>query len=72
MGLGGKTKISQIAARLRKVAFDLDAAAKKSDYDFPDEMVLQLIKNAFADDNVIHSFVVGLSKSRGERDAGER
>jgi hypothetical protein len=54
-------KISQIAARLRKVASDLDAAAEKSDFDFPDSMVLPLIKNAFVDDKVIHSFVVDLS-----------
>jgi hypothetical protein len=62
-------KISQIADRLRKVASDLDAAAGKSDYDFPGEMVLPLIKNAFVDDNVVHSFVVDLYKSRGETDA---
>jgi hypothetical protein len=51
---------------------ELDAAAEKSDYDFPDDMVLLLIQNAFVDDNVIHSFVAELSKSLGERDAGQR
>jgi hypothetical protein len=63
-------KISQIAARLHKVASDLDAGAETSDYDFPDDMVLPLIKNAFVDDNVVRSFVVDLSKSRGGTDAG--
>lgn len=58
----GCVKVSQIAERLRKLAYDLDAAAEKSDYDFPDEMVLPLIKNAFVDDNVVRSFVVDLSR----------
>jgi hypothetical protein len=34
--------------------------------DFPDEMVLPLIKNAFVDDNVVRRFVVDLSRSREE------
>jgi len=33
--------ISQIAARLRKVASDLDAAAEKRDFAYPDDMVLR-------------------------------
>jgi hypothetical protein len=61
---GGRSmRISEIAARLRKVASDLDAAAEKRDYDFPDDTVLPLIQNAFVDDNVVRSFVVDLSSS---------
>ena len=50
-------KISLIAARLRKVASDLDTLAAHNDYDLPDDMVLPLIQNVFADDNLLREFV---------------
>jgi hypothetical protein len=44
----GTMKITAIAARLHKIALDMEAlAAREGDYDFPDEMVLPLIVNAF-------------------------
>jgi len=44
-------KISEIAARLRIVAINMEVlAARDDDYYFPDEMVLPLVVNSFADD----------------------
>jgi hypothetical protein len=47
-------KLTVIAARLRKMAVDLEvAAARTNDLDFPDEMVTPLIANAFTDDDAL-------------------
>jgi hypothetical protein len=47
-------KITQIAARLRTVAANMEALAiREGDFDYPDEMVLSFIVNAFTDDNVL-------------------
>jgi hypothetical protein len=51
-------KLTVIAARLHKIAPDIEAlAAKEADLDFPDEMVLQLVTNAFTDDKVLRTFM---------------
>ena len=58
-------KLTVIAARLRKMAVDLEVAATQADYDFTDEMVLPLIANAFTDDNALKVFTE-LQKNRGK------
>jgi hypothetical protein len=59
-------KLTVIAAKLHKIALDIEAlAAKEGDLDFPDEMVLPLIKNAFTDDEVLRTFTEP-QKNRGE------
>jgi hypothetical protein len=35
----------------------MEVAAALTDYDFPDEMVIPLIKNAFTDDKVLRTFM---------------
>jgi len=53
-------KISLIAARLRKVADNLEALAKREgDFDFPDEMVPKFVAVAFTDDDAVKSFTTG-------------
>lgn len=46
-------RLSAIAARLHETARHLDSKAQVDDGDFPDEMVLHLVKNAFVDDGFI-------------------
>jgi hypothetical protein len=48
-------KISMIAARLPKIALDMEAAAAKHDYDWPEEMVLPFLVSSFTDDNAVKS-----------------
>jgi hypothetical protein len=56
--LEGRTmKFSVIAARLRKIALDMEVAARTNDPDFPDEMVTRLVANAFTDDKVLRAFM---------------
>jgi hypothetical protein len=46
-------KISQIAAVLRKASTDMEAmAAQNDDLDYPDEMVLPLIRNFLTDERL--------------------
>jgi hypothetical protein len=48
--------LTAIAARLRKVAADMELlAAKGADLDFPDELVPPFIVNAFTDDQTLES-----------------
>jgi hypothetical protein len=62
----GIMKLTMIAARLHKIALDIEAlAAKEADLDFPDEMVLPLIKNAFTDDKCLKVFMEP-QKNRGK------
>jgi len=49
-----KMKITAIAARLRKVAVDMEImAAIDCDLDFPDELVLPFIINAVTDNRML-------------------
>ena len=49
-------KLTQIAAKLRKTATDMEAlAAKESDLEFADEVVLPFIANCLTDDNLLRS-----------------
>jgi len=58
-------KLTSIAARLREVAINMEAfSAREGDYDFPDEMVLPLIVNAFTDDNAL-KFDAPAQRDRG-------
>jgi hypothetical protein len=46
--------ISVIAARLHKIADEIDAIVEKNgDHDFPDETLKPLVLNLFADDRAI-------------------
>jgi hypothetical protein len=48
--------LTVIAARRRKVAADMELlVAKGADLDFPDELVPQLVVNAFTDDRTLES-----------------
>jgi|HubBroStandDraft_4_1064222.scaffolds.fasta_scaffold257753_2 hypothetical protein len=58
-------KITVIAARLHKIADDIEAlAAKNGDHDFPDEMVPRLVVNLFTDDKAMTM----LDRARGRKD----
>ncbi len=47
-------KLTQIAARLRTVAANMETLAiRDGDLDYPDEMVLPFLANAFIDDSVL-------------------
>ena len=49
-------KLTQIAAKLRKTAADMEAlAAKDGDLDFADEVVLPFVANCLTDDNLLRS-----------------
>jgi hypothetical protein len=66
-------KLSVIAARLRKIALDMEAvAARTNDLDFPDEMVPPFVANAFTDDNALRVFMEP-QKNRGkDRQSGQK
>jgi hypothetical protein len=60
-------RVTQIAARLRKVAADLEAlVTAQNDFDFPDEMVVKFVAAAFTDDNAVKSFAKPQRKQRME------
>ena len=47
-------KLTEIAAKLRKTAVNMEAlAAKEGDLDFADEVVLPFIANCLTDDNIL-------------------
>ena len=49
-------KLTQIAAKLRKTAADMEAlAAKEGDLDFADEVVLPFVANCLTADNLLKS-----------------
>jgi len=49
-------KLTQIAARLRKTAADMEAlAAKEGDLGFADEVVLPFVANCLTDDNLLRA-----------------
>ena len=49
-------KLTQIAAKLRKTAADMEAlAAKEGDLDFADEVVLPFVANCLTDDKLLRS-----------------
>jgi hypothetical protein len=49
-------KLTQIAAKLRKTATDMEAlAAKDGDFDIADEVVLPFVANCLTDDNLLRS-----------------
>jgi hypothetical protein len=53
-------KLTQIAAKLRKTAVNIEAlAAKEGDFDFADYVVLSFVANCLTDDNFLR-----LSKQR--------
>jgi hypothetical protein len=54
MRKAGAMKITEIAARLRTIAANMEVLAiREGDLDYPDEMLLPFLVNAFADDNVL-------------------
>ncbi len=49
-------KLTQIAAKLRETAADMEAlAAQEGDLDFADEVVLPFVANCLTDDNLLKS-----------------
>jgi hypothetical protein len=53
-------KLTQIAAKLRKTAVNMEVlAAKEGDLDFADDVVLSFVANCLTDDNLLR-----LSKQR--------
>ena len=49
-------KLTQIAAKLRKTAADMEAlAAKEGDLDVADEVILPFVANCLTDDNLLRS-----------------
>ncbi len=49
-------KLTQIAAKLRKAAADMEAlASKEGDLDFADEVVLPFVANCLTDDHLLRS-----------------
>jgi hypothetical protein len=61
-------KITEIAARLRKTAANMEVLAiREGDFDFPEEAVLPLIVNTFTDDNVLRfATAAPLTETSGE------
>jgi hypothetical protein len=59
-------KITEIAARLRTVAANMEVLAiREGDLDYPDEMVLPFLANAFTDDKVLR-FAKGAKEDHRE------
>ena len=59
-------KLTEIANRLREVAASIESTAKKSDdFEFPNDMVIPFITNAFVDLRLAEAFVSGSKDSRG-------
>ena len=58
--------LTVIAARLRKVAADMELlGAKGADLDLPDELVPQLVVNALVDDGALESLARTGKKEEG-------
>jgi hypothetical protein len=61
------------AARLRKVAADMELlVAKGADLDLPDELVPQLVANAFVDDGTLESLARTGKKGRAAAKDGTK
>ena len=59
-----RMKLTEIAARLRQVAANMEVLAiREGDLDYPDELMLSFLVNAFADDNVLR-FASAVLRSR--------
>ena len=55
-------KLTEIANRLREVAASIESVAMKSDeddFEFPNDMVIPFITNAFVDLRLVETFVSG-------------
>lgn len=52
-------KLTEIANRLREVAASIESAAKSDDFEFPNNMVIPFITNAFVDMRLVETFVSG-------------
>ena len=55
-------KLAEIANRLREVAASIESVAMKSDeddFEFPHDMVIPFITNAFVDLRLVETFVSG-------------
>jgi hypothetical protein len=55
-------KLTEIANRLREVAASIESAAIKNDeddFEFPNDMVIPFITNAFVDLRIVETFVSG-------------
>ena len=53
-------KLAEIANRLREVAASIESAAMKGeDVEFPDDLVIPFITNAFVDLRLVEKFVSG-------------
>jgi hypothetical protein len=57
-------KLTEIAARLRTIAANMEVLAiREGNLDYPDEMTLPFLVNAFTDDNVLR-FASAVLRSR--------
>ena len=59
---GEPMKLTEIANRLREVAASIESVAMKSDeddFEFPNDMVIPFITNAFVDLRLVETFVSG-------------
>jgi len=64
-------KISVIAARLHKIASDIEAlAVMNGDHDFPDEMVPRLVINLFTDGDARKMLDLRVAGNDGCSDSG--
>jgi hypothetical protein len=59
-------KLTEIANRLREVATGIESAVKsdEDDFDFPNDMVIPFITNAFVDLRSVETFVNGRKDSQ--------
>jgi len=58
-------KLTEIANRLREVAASIESVAMKSDdFEFPNDMVIPFITNAFVDPRLAEAFVRGRKDSQ--------
>jgi len=62
---GEPMKLTEIANRLREVAASIESVAMKSnDFEFPNDMVIPFITNAFVDLRLVETFVSGREEPR--------